>query len=315
MTAVMTGVSARGGRGRRWTEKMEKFCIAFADPTATSYGVARRSAIAAGYGRKCVGAMATSLMKHQRILSRIDELKRTFDHGLVLQAQVTLELVRKEHAKLMQEARSAGDLTNATRNLEALGRTIGAYEDRLGVDITAARSYSKAEEDEARRIAAVRIGEELAARGQPRALPDEPTLRPVVVPPAWKASALSCPTAESLNITVDPGVGNTAAPPPCPPDVIEQSESDAPTLPDLGSIATQIVDPGAEACVAAVLGDSDEERSQPEAPELVQPPPPVALQGSTTALDPLQPTWSNGRPRQRDPAGRGGRTAQNGEQK
>jgi phage terminase small subunit len=169
--AITEKPKPKRGPYRRWTELQEKFCLAYADPNSPSCGVALRSARIAGYGGSHVDVTACQLMKHPRILRRIEELKKDFGQRAALQNAVTLSLVQKEHARLAALAEGQGDLTNATRNLEALGRTIGAYSDSVRVDIAKVREYTAQEQAEAKRLASIRLTELIALAPVPASLP------------------------------------------------------------------------------------------------------------------------------------------------
>ena len=69
-----------------------------------------------------------------------------------------IDYIREEHIRLMEKAEEKGDLTNATRNLEALGRTIGAYTDSVTVDVTAVREYTETERRELKKMAQYMLG-------------------------------------------------------------------------------------------------------------------------------------------------------------
>ena len=57
-------------------------------------------------------------------------------------------------------AEQVGNLSIATRNLEGVGRTLGAYQDMVSITVDARREFSKQEMDEARRLARVLILDE-----------------------------------------------------------------------------------------------------------------------------------------------------------
>lgn len=70
----------------------------------------------------------------------------------------TVDYVRDEHMRFAAKCEKAGDMTNATRNLEALGRSVGAYGDNASrVDITVKREFTARERAEVDRIADILV--------------------------------------------------------------------------------------------------------------------------------------------------------------
>ena len=59
-------------------------------------------------------------------------IKAIKDRRIELQAEtgITVKYLQDEHQRLRMKAEDKGDLANATRNLELMGRTIAAYADK-----------------------------------------------------------------------------------------------------------------------------------------------------------------------------------------
>lgn len=49
-------------------------------------------------------------------------------------AEITMDVIRAKHLDIYDKAIAVGDLTNANRAVEGLGKTIGAYTDRVHFD-------------------------------------------------------------------------------------------------------------------------------------------------------------------------------------
>lgn len=69
--------------------------------------------------------------------------------------QWAIEHIVEKHMFLMDLALSKGDLTVATRNLELIGKTRGAYIEGVAINITHEREFSDREQRDARRLGAL----------------------------------------------------------------------------------------------------------------------------------------------------------------
>lgn len=70
---------------------------------------------------------------------------------------VTIALQQVEHQRLAKLAEDKGDLPTATRNIELLGKTIGAYTENIHTTTERQKELTEAEEEEARRLANIRL--------------------------------------------------------------------------------------------------------------------------------------------------------------
>lgn len=114
----------------------------------------------AGYAR---GKQEADLERHKAAAYQIRKGKHVrqalvehADHRADLaqaKKDYALDWIVSEHERLMGLAEVKGDLAVATRNLELIGRTRGAYADVVVGDVVARREYSEAEEIEGRRLA------------------------------------------------------------------------------------------------------------------------------------------------------------------
>lgn len=111
---------------------------------------------------------ASSVLHGQRVSQALFEHQRHQDELQRLRDDRAVEWIVLEHERLMAAAEADGDLAVATRNLELIGRTRGAYSDVQQVDVVARREYSEAEQAEARRLARLMLDDapEALAAGQ-----------------------------------------------------------------------------------------------------------------------------------------------------
>lgn len=91
-------------------------------------------------------------------LAKIDKAKA--DQAVERDA-CTIDYIRSEHMRLATLAEAKHDLGVATRNLELLGRTVGAYVDGGPVDPKAHRAFTEKQRKEAKLITAVLIEKRL----------------------------------------------------------------------------------------------------------------------------------------------------------
>lgn len=66
--------------------------------------------------------------------------------------EITLDWIRDQHIKLMDESLVVGDRQTATRNLEDLGKMHGAYTENLNVTTEQVRDYTEQERIDMKRI-------------------------------------------------------------------------------------------------------------------------------------------------------------------
>lgn len=94
-----------------------------------------------------------AILLRPHVATALAKLKSDLVAQRVDAERFTLEWLRHEHMRLAALAEASGDITNATRNLEAVGRTQGAYTDNMSLDAGKLRAYTEAERLEARRLA------------------------------------------------------------------------------------------------------------------------------------------------------------------
>lgn len=113
------------------------------------------------------------MLQRPRVVAALDRLR----HSQEAADRFTLDWLRAEHIRLAKEAEKAGDLTNCTRNLEAVGRTMGAYSDTLSIDTGRVKAYTELERLEARRLSRLLLESKVVAEqsggAEPSASPDQ----------------------------------------------------------------------------------------------------------------------------------------------
>ena len=67
----------------------------------------------------------------------------------------TLDWLRERHLDLLQASLAKGDMASATRNLEGIGRTMGAYKEGLQINTERIKEFSDKERREIKRITAI----------------------------------------------------------------------------------------------------------------------------------------------------------------
>jgi phage terminase small subunit len=163
---------AKNPESQKLTERQQRFVLAYAD-----CGVAAEAYRRAGYNLVNplqATSRACALVHKANIQAAINRLRNKRESEIAVQESITVEWLRAEHMRLAGVAEGVGDLTNATRNLEGIGRTLGAYSDNLTVDTAAIRRFSESERGEADRLAQLLIDSRLQL----------PTIREAVVLPS-----------------------------------------------------------------------------------------------------------------------------------
>ena len=102
-------------------------------------------------------------MSQQVVRAEIERLEKQFAAKLEFDGLVTVAKVQAGHETLIAKALLAEDLTNATRNLEDLGKTCGAYDESLHVDVRVKVEYDARLEAEYHALARVRLEQAGAA--------------------------------------------------------------------------------------------------------------------------------------------------------
>lgn len=111
-------------RELKMTDRQRLFCVAYMADLNTAKAVR-----AAGYAEssKAIGPRLLTSPKIKRMLHWLRN-----KHAA--KAEITMDLIREKHLKIYDTAMAMGDLTNANRAVEGLGKTIGAYTDRVHFD-------------------------------------------------------------------------------------------------------------------------------------------------------------------------------------
>jgi hypothetical protein len=147
---------------------------------------ARSVAILAGYSPKSASQQATMLAKRPKVRAAINQFRLQLLKNTEAQRIVSVELIRDELRRVQLLAEEKGDLATATRNVELIGKTIGAFRDGLDLDLSTSRQYSPVEREHYRRVSAV-----LLAGGSVPAMLDA-----VPLPAALPADSARIPPAD-----------------------------------------------------------------------------------------------------------------------
>ena len=115
--------------------------------------------VGVGYSKYYAERAGKNIFKRPEIQAEITKQKLK----LLLKSDITRESIIKEHNNLIELALAKGDLTAATANVIAKGKTIGLYQDSLNTNDlnrqAELKAISEQETIELRRIASIRLSE------------------------------------------------------------------------------------------------------------------------------------------------------------
>lgn len=155
--------SRRGPKSGKVNSRMLRFVRAYTHAGNPTYLNGTNAAIAAGYGKNCAAGTACRLLANPHLRSLIDARERSNVEREASLRAVSIEMVKSEHLRLMQVCEDAEDYPSATRNLECLGKTVGAYDTTLHVDVTVKHEYDERLAIEASAVARIRLEDAGAA--------------------------------------------------------------------------------------------------------------------------------------------------------
>jgi len=134
---------------RKADDKYEAIAEFYLNPASECYNNFRKSMAKAGYSKSYIIAKAPTIRGSdvfKKACSRVIEDIRG-------STALSIERIQREHMRLQTAAEEKGDLATATRNLEDLGKTIAAYEDKvqtvqgLSLNFTSEKKEEKNETD------------------------------------------------------------------------------------------------------------------------------------------------------------------------
>jgi phage terminase small subunit len=115
----------------------------------------------AGYnadkGKTSIAQRVSRILQSPAVKAELARLKRVDSETRLACDMWDLDRLRAEFVRLRDLAETAGDLSTATRAVEDIARTMGAFSDVLTLDTNKMRVYSEAEQAEARRLAALSL--------------------------------------------------------------------------------------------------------------------------------------------------------------
>ena len=108
------------------------------------------------------------ILSRPKIQREVERIRNELQAKRLAREEFSVDFIRDEHLRLAVKCEEKGDMTNATRNLEALGRSVGAYTDSASkLDITVKREYSEREKAEIERLADLSILESITPPVKP----------------------------------------------------------------------------------------------------------------------------------------------------
>lgn len=185
-----------------------------------------------GQPQSWLTAKAGELALRPNVHAAIERIKTERTRQNDAQTLFTIDFIRAKHVELFKECRQVGDMTNATRNLEALGRTVGAYSDNLIIDAGKVREFSEREQLEAQRLARLMLtGDVIEAEPMPNTdsdvrsgrvtdgnepvnAPETPITETEQLEPIQQAEAITEPLDE---VSGQPGEDDSSEIPQAPP--------------------------------------------------------------------------------------------------
>lgn len=141
---------------RKLNDKQEKFVQAYVDGggnTIQAYRDAGYCCIKEGIESKWIKGRAYSVLRSINVQAAIQKIKGTRDLEDEAEKKFSLDWLRAGHMSLMAKALERDDLTNAFKNLEAVGKTKGFYTDILRIDTGEQAQLSEHQVLEAKRLA------------------------------------------------------------------------------------------------------------------------------------------------------------------
>ena len=139
------------------TARQMAFVLNYATIGSETYHNGRKSAIAAGYSEKSAGSTASLMLRRESTLTKIADLEAQQLAQQAATAGFKLAWLQGEFARLAKKAEMEGSLSEARANLEALGKTMGAFKDNISVDVAERQQYTEREQLEGRRLARMLI--------------------------------------------------------------------------------------------------------------------------------------------------------------
>ena len=130
------------------TEREKRFCATYARTgnRVTAYKEAGYKWEEGGKSTKYMSQYISAILRRGKVRREIDRIQNELQERRLTRDEITADFIRDEHARLAKLAEEKGDLTNATRNLEAIGKMIGAYADQVSrMDINIRREWTPEE--------------------------------------------------------------------------------------------------------------------------------------------------------------------------
>ena len=117
---------------------------------------------------KYVSQYVSIILRRPKVQREVERIRNELQAKRLAREEFSVDFVRDEHLRFAAKCEEKGDMTNATRNLEALGRSVGAYTDSASkLDITVKREFTEREKLEIDKLADIRILESITTPSKP----------------------------------------------------------------------------------------------------------------------------------------------------
>ena len=145
---------SKPSKDRALTSRQKAFVASYAKDGNASTAYAAAGYILPGkpVSKRVIQQRAYAVLHCQGVARAIDALRQAAIDRQEAARVFAVDYIVEEHRRLQLLAESKGDLAVATRNLELIGRTRGAYSDSVQVDVARAREFSESERVEAARL-------------------------------------------------------------------------------------------------------------------------------------------------------------------
>ena len=137
MSAVLSPNAANAATKRRarLSAKAKQFAHAYGDGASATYLNGTRSALSAGYSRRSASQISWRLLHNEDIKALISEVQTKTAPRLTGPNEVNRDRMTAEHLRMASVCEVRGDMSNATRNLEAVDDLHGLRKQVTEVEI------------------------------------------------------------------------------------------------------------------------------------------------------------------------------------
>jgi hypothetical protein len=108
-------------------DRLHAIAYHYCNPAESTYNHFSAAMAAAGYKKSYIQRKGAII----KVSEDFQRIKEHTEKKFAAKTALNIEHIQNEHSRLQQLAELKGDLATATRNLEDLGKTIAAYEEKV----------------------------------------------------------------------------------------------------------------------------------------------------------------------------------------